>query len=220
MLVPVSQDSSDQQAVGSGSFIKAYANPLGFSTLLFVTVYRDALTRAGWAIVKQLQGLQQSDAILTAHYAANGRDIWANLHDGGDGYTIQVANAGAEDFAKELDRDCHVSLYGIHFDFNKSTLRPDSDPVLQKVLSLLKARPDLMLEVQGHTDNVGGDDYNQKLSEARANTVVAWLVAKGIAAARLTARGYGMKAPIADNGSDEGRAKNRRVEIKKQDCGK
>jgi outer membrane protein OmpA-like peptidoglycan-associated protein len=58
------------------------------------------------------------------------------------------------------------------------------------------------------------------LSEARANTVVAWLTGKGIAAGRLTARGYGMKVPVADNGSDEGRAKNRRVELKKQGCGK
>jgi outer membrane protein OmpA-like peptidoglycan-associated protein len=76
------------------------------------------------------------------------------------------------------------------------------------------------LEVQGHTDNVGGDDYNQKLSDSRANAVLEWLRAKGIAADRLTAHGYGLQVPIADNGSDEGRAKNRRVEIKKQGCGK
>ena len=126
----------------------------------------------------------------------------------------------AEDIGKELDRDCHVALYGIHFDFNKATLRPDSEPVLQKILALLKARPDVKLEVQGHTDNVGGDDYNQKLSDSRANAVLEWLRAKGIAADRLTAHGYGLKVPIADNGSDEGRAKNRRVEIKKQGCGK
>jgi hypothetical protein len=76
------------------------------------------------------------------------------------------------------------------------------------------------LEVQGHTDNVGGDDYNQKLSDSRAAAVLVWLRAKGIAADRLTAHGYGLKVPIADNGSDEGRAKNRWVEIKKQGCGK
>jgi outer membrane protein OmpA-like peptidoglycan-associated protein len=99
-------------------------------------------------------------------------------------------------------------------------LRPDSEPILQKILALLKARPDVKLEVQGHTDNVGGDDYNQKLSDSRANAVLEWLRAKGIAADRLTAHGYGLQVPIADNGSDEGRAKNRRVEIKKQGCGK
>jgi outer membrane protein OmpA-like peptidoglycan-associated protein len=220
MLVATGQNTDEQQSVGSGSFKKPYSDPPGLSTLLFVTVYRDALTKAGWTIVQQSQGLHQSDATLTAHYAAHGRDLWAYLHDGAGEYMIQVADAGAEDFGKELDRDCHVALYGIHFDFNKATLRPDSDPVLQKVLALLNARPDLKLEVQGHTDNVGGDDYNRKLSEARANAVVDWLRAKGIAANRLSAHGYGLSVPIADNGSDEGRAKNRRVELKKQGCGK
>ena len=220
MLVATGQDTNELQAVGSGDYKKNYSLPSGLSTVLFAVTYRDALKQAGWTIVQLKQGLNQADATITAHYAANGRDIWAYLHMGGDGYSIQVADAGAQDFGKDLDRDCHVALYGIHFDFNKATLRPDSEPTLEKVLSLLKSRPDLKLEVQGHTDNVGGDSYNQKLSEARANTVVAWLTGKGVAAGRLTARGYGMKVPIADNGSDEGRAKNRRVELKKQGCGK
>lgn len=220
MLVATGQDSDQQQAVGSGAVRKEYLSPAGLSTLLFVTVYREALTKAGWTIVQQSQGLHQGDAALTAHYASNGRDLWAYLHNGGGEYAIQVADAGAEDLSAELDRDCHVAVYGIHFDFNQATLRPDSDAVLQKVLALLNARPDLKLEVQGHTDNVGSDDYNQKLSEARANSVVAWLRAKGVAVNRLSAHGYGMSVPIADNGSDEGRAKNRRVELKKPGCQK
>ena len=88
-----------------------------------------------------------------------------------------------------------------------------------KLQPLLKARADLKLEVQGHTDNVGGDDYNQKLSEARAGTVSAWLTSKGIAAARLSVHGYGMRPPVADNGSETGRAKNRRADLKKPGCG-
>ena len=219
MLVPASQDSHELQAVGSGRIRKLYTAPVGISTLLFVTVYKDALARSGWTIVHQSQGFHQGDATLTEHYAANGRDIWANMHNLGTGYEIEVADAGAEDVGAELDRDCHVALYGIHFDFNKATLRPDSTPVLEKVLALLKSRSDLKLEVQGHTDNVGGDDYNQKLSEARADTVSEWLRSKGIAAGRLGAHGYGMRQPIADNGGEEGQAKNRRVELKKQGCG-
>jgi outer membrane protein OmpA-like peptidoglycan-associated protein len=219
MLVPASQDSHELQAVGSGRLRKDYTGPAVISTLLFVTVYRDALTKAGWSVVHQSQGIHQGDATMTAHYAANGRDIWANLHNLGNDYQIEVADAGAEDLGSELDRDCHVALYGVHFDFNKATLRPDSEPVLEKVLALLKARADLKLEVQGHTDNVGGDEFNQKLSEARADTVSAWLRAKGVTAARLTAHGYGMRQPVADNGSEAGRAKNRRVELKNQACG-
>jgi outer membrane protein OmpA-like peptidoglycan-associated protein len=223
MMVDVDGDknTNEKQVVGKGSITKGYTLPASLrSTILFVTVYREALTQAGWTIVHQVQSISGGDAVLNAHYSANGRDVWATLHAAGAEYTIQVADVGTEDIGKELDRDCHVALYGIHFDFNKATLRPDSGVVLEKILALLKARPDLKLEVQGHTDNVGGDDYNQKLSESRANAVLEWLRAKGIAADRLTAHGYGLKVPIADNGSDEGRAKNRRVEIKKQGCGK
>jgi outer membrane protein OmpA-like peptidoglycan-associated protein len=219
--VDVDKNTHEKEVVGSGSIVKSYTLPPPLrSTILFVTVYREALTQAGWTIVHQVQGISGGDAVLNAHYNSNGRDIWVSLHDGGGDYTIQVADAGADDIAKELDRDCHVALYGIHFDFNKATLRPDSDPVLEKVLALVKGRPDLKLEIEGHTDNVGGEDYNQKLSESRANAVVGWLRAKSVAPDRLTAHGYGMKMPIADNGSDEGRARNRRVELKKLGCGK
>jgi outer membrane protein OmpA-like peptidoglycan-associated protein len=76
----------------------------------------------------------------------------------------------------------------------------------------------LKLEVQGHTDNVGNDANNQTLSEARAKAVVNWFTQHGIAAERLTSRGYGKTRPVADNGSDEGRAKNRRVEISDPTC--
>ena len=76
----------------------------------------------------------------------------------------------------------------------------------------------LKLEVQGHTDNVGNDVYNQTLSEARAKAVVTWLTQHGVAGDRLTARGYGKTKPVADNGSDGGRAKNRRVEIADPRC--
>jgi OmpA-OmpF porin, OOP family len=218
MIVSIDQgkEAGEKRAVGSGSITKSYTVPDGLrSGVLFCDVYREALLQAGWTIVHDVRQEE-----LTAHYGRDGRDIWAYLHSGAENYTIQVADEGAEDLAKELDRDCHVALYGINFDFNKATLRPDSEPALQKILGLLQSRPDLKLEVQGHTDNVGTDDYNQKLSEARAHTVVDWLTGKRIAADRLTAHGYGSKMPIADNGSDEGRAKNRRVELKKQGCGK
>lgn len=221
MLVEIDQNNHEQQAVGSGSIMKSYTLPASYqSPLLIYTVYRNALTQAGWKIVHQVQGVNGADMVLSAHYSADGRDIWATLHGGGETYTIEVADVGSEDIGGELDRDCHVALYGVYFDFNKATIRPDSEPVLSRVLALLQSRPTLKLEIQGHTDNVGTDDYNQKLSESRANAVDAWLIAKGVAADRLTAKGYGVKMPIADNGSDEGRAKNRRVEIQKQGCTK
>jgi outer membrane protein OmpA-like peptidoglycan-associated protein len=219
--VDTSKTDSEMRVAASGSITKSYSVPQHLqSPLALYTVYHDALLQAGWTIVHQTQNLNAADMVINAHYAANGRDIWLILHGGGDTYSMQVGDAGTQDLAKQLDQDCHVALYGINFDFNKATLRPDSEPTLEKVLALLQSRPDLNLEVQGHTDNVGSDDYNLKLSDVRAASVVAWLVSKGIATNRLTAHGYGMRQPIADNGSDEGRAKNRRVELKKQGCDK
>ena len=152
MLVEVetSKGQYQQQMVGSGAILKGYNMPAPRrSTLLLVSVYRDALTRAGWTIVRQIQSVNSADAVLNAHYSANGRDIRASLHGGGDSYTILVADVGAEDPAKRLDKECHIALYGIYFDFNKATLRPDSEPTLNKVLPLLQSRPDLKLENPG-----------------------------------------------------------------------
>jgi outer membrane protein OmpA-like peptidoglycan-associated protein len=96
-----------------------------------------------------------------------------------DGIQIRVADPGAKDLGKALSADCHVALIGLLFDFNKATLQAASEPVLQQVLALLKKDTSLKVEVQGHTDNVGTDAYNQTLSEARATAVVAWLTQHG-----------------------------------------
>ena len=117
-----------------------------------------------------------------------------------------------------LASDCHVALVGVLFDFNKSTLQTASDGVLTQVSTLMTANPSLNVEIQGHTDNVGTDAYNQTLSEARARAVMAWLTQHGVAAARMTAKGYGKTQPVADNNRDEGRMKNRRVEIADPKC--
>ena len=106
----------------------------------------------------------------------------------------------------------------VYFDFNKSTLKPESDAVLRQVAALMTQEAALKLEIQGHTDNVGSDAYNQPLSEARAHSVVAWLTQHSIVPSRLTARGYGKTRPIATNATDEGRAQNRRVEIANPGC--
>lgn len=105
----------------------------------------------------------------------------------------------------------------IHFEFNKSKIKPDSFPILNAVVEVLKENPDLTLEIGGHTDNVGGAAYNKKLSQDRADSVRAYLISHGISASRLTARGYGMDVPIDTNTTEAGRAKNRRVEFVRTD---
>jgi outer membrane protein OmpA-like peptidoglycan-associated protein len=107
-----------------------------------------------------------------------------------------------------------VALYGIFFDTNRDTLKPDSRPTLEQIALLLKANPGIKLIVAGHTDNQGGFDYNVELSRRRAAAVVNALVAEyAILRDRLTPFGAGMAAPAATNTTEDGRAKNRRVEL-------
>ena len=120
----------------------------------------------------------------------------------------------AESLKAELEKNGHVALY-INFDFNKATLRPDAKPIIAQVLKLLQDNPDLKLSLEGHTDNVGSHDYNVKLSQMRAAAVVSSLVTAHIAPGRLSSGGSGPDRPIADNDTEKGRAKNRRVELVK-----
>ena len=202
----ISPKEGPAEMVAPGSLLRSYRYSTGMSNVMFLTVYKAALVQAGWDILNESSG---GDAVLLTHYTKSGRNIWAYLHNDADGTTIQVADLGAMDLSAGLKKSCHVALYGVLFDFNKSTLQPASDPVLQKVADLLSKDPALKVEVQGHTDNVGSDAYNQTLSEARARAVMDWLIKHGVPAGRLTAKGYGKTMPVADNGSDEGRAKNR-----------
>jgi outer membrane protein OmpA-like peptidoglycan-associated protein len=209
----VSTKGGGREMIASGSLRRSYTPPI--SNALFLAVYKPALAKAGWEILNESNG---GDASLLGHYTKNGRNIWAYLHNDANGYSIDCADLGAADLGRDLKQSCHVALYGVLFDFNKSTLQPESDPLLQKVADLLARDATLKLEVQGHTDNVGSDAYNQTLSEARARAVVDWLTKHGTAPGRLTAKGYGKTRPVADNNSDEGRAKNRRVEIANPGC--
>ncbi len=128
----------------------------------------------------------------------------------------QELTADAKAWAAEIDKSGHVAIYGIEFDTAKATLKPESGKVLQQVLALLNAQAGWNMRVEGHTDSTGTRQGNQVLSQQRAASVVAWLVANGIAPARLTSVGLGDTKPVADNKSDEGRARNRRVELAKQ----
>jgi OOP family OmpA-OmpF porin len=122
----------------------------------------------------------------------------------------------AADMADALATKGSIDLYGIYFDVDKSDIKPDSTKTLDEIASLLKIDLSLKLEISGHTDNTGDKDHNMALSEARAKAVVDVLVKKyGIDPARLEAKGYGDTMPVASNDTEDGRAKNRRVELRK-----
>ncbi|MEI6123289.1 MAG: OmpA family protein [Bacteroidota bacterium] len=115
---------------------------------------------------------------------------------------------------KKLEIGSTIVLNNIFFDFNKSVLRPESIPELERLIKLMNEFPTLKIEISGHTDNIGTAAYNKTLSENRAKSVVDYLVSKGILKDRLTFMGYGFDKPIATNDTDEGRQQNRRTEFK------
>ncbi|MGQ0801426.1 MAG: OmpA family protein [Pseudomarimonas sp.] len=123
-----------------------------------------------------------------------------------------IADPGA--LGEGLDRDGRVSVYGIYFDTDQAQIKPESTPTLEAIAALLQARPTLSLYVVGHTDMSGSLAHNRSLSEARGRAVVQALVqTHGIAAQRLEGHGVGPLAPVANNASEVGRSKNRRVEL-------
>ncbi|MFA6596161.1 MAG: OmpA family protein [Ignavibacteriaceae bacterium] len=105
-------------------------------------------------------------------------------------------------------------LVGVNFEFNKSALSPESYPILVNAVQVLLVNPDIKVEIQGHTDNIGSESFNTKLSKQRAETVKRFLVAKGVSASRLSTVGVGSSIPVADNKTAEGRSLNRRIEFK------
>lgn len=114
----------------------------------------------------------------------------------------------------ELDKTGKIVLY-INFDFNQATIRPDGKPIVAQVVKLLHDNPDLQIAINGYTDNVGTRSYNVQLSGKRAAAVVDAIAAAGIARGRMSSGGFGPDQPIADNATEKGRAKNRRVELVK-----
>jgi outer membrane protein OmpA-like peptidoglycan-associated protein len=158
----------------------------------------------------------------------DGKEIWAVFYQGYAGLAGRLIIVEKQAMAQEIVADAkfmaegihaagHVALYGIHFDFNKAEIKPESEHALKEIAKLLQEDGQLKLFIVGHTDSVGGLDYNLKLSQARAEAVMKELVSKHkIAPDRLKAHGVGYLAPVTSNATEEGKAKNRRVELVKQ----
>jgi OOP family OmpA-OmpF porin len=160
----------------------------------------------------------------TLKLVKDGREVWVGVATGNQGaaYTLTIVERAAmvqevtaNDMMAALQRDGFMALY-INFDTGKSTIRPESRPIVEQIVALMKQNAGLRLSIEGHTDNVGTPASNKLLSEQRAKAVLDAVVATGVPSSRLSAIGWGQDRPIADNRSQEGRAKNRRVEIVKQ----
>ena len=214
-LAPMSFPSGSGAAtpVGSGTVDKYYVPNPTISRLAFHDAYLAALKQAGWTVTRD----DPTQGFVWARYDKSGRELYAYAIHRGAEIHFSVADVGAG-LTAALAKICKAALWGVNFDFDKATLRPDSDATLDQVVRLLKSQPALAVEIGGHTDNVGKPDYNLGLSDRRAAAVKAWLVAHGVAAARLSSHGYGDTQPLVPNSSDDNRARNRRVELKKPGC--
>ncbi len=191
------------------------------SELQILRNFENAVTKLGGTV------LYAEKTKETLRLAKDGKEVWVEVwaeFTGKYGLTIVEKNAMAQDivanadfFSNGLKTTGHIAVYGIYFDTGKSEIKPESEQAMGEIAKLLKSDASLKVYVVGHTDNVGGLEANMKLSQGRADAVVQALVHNhGIIASRLKAYGDGPFAPVASNDTEEGRAKNRRVELVKQ----
>jgi outer membrane protein OmpA-like peptidoglycan-associated protein len=190
------------------------------SGLEVVRNYENALTKIGGKI-RNIEPQRRVNGTVVV----DGKEVWTEAEKGNGKIWLRIVRtramqqiivADAKALATDLQTAGHTAVYGIYFDTGKSELKPESAHAVGEIAKLLKADPALKVYVVGHTDTVGNVESNLKLSEARAQAVVQSLVANGIAAAHLKPFGNGPFAPVASNAAEDGRAKNRRVELVKQ----
>lgn len=191
------------------------------SMLQIARNYENALLKISGKVLAReervIEGKLTKDGAVTYVHAEafnEGRDYTVTIVETQTMKQDVVADAAA--LSASLAASGKVAVYGIYFDTGKSIVKPESNPALEEITKLLKQNARLTLFVVGHTDIVGALDSNLKLSSDRADAVVKALIGRGIAASRLRAAGVGPYCPVASNRTDEGKAKNRRVELVEQ----
>lgn len=225
-----------------GRVLKAiYENPKGRSPLEVFRNYQQALERAGYQVMALCLGKEcgrvksnlfgvvgyPDEYYMAVRGTPEGQDVFVGVYV--SAATTIVASVQpkametdkvqvtAAQLQEGLEATGHVAVYGILFDTGKAVLKPESEPVLVEIATLVKGQPKLKLHVVGHTDNVGNFDENMNLSRQRAEAVVTALVKRhAVPAAQLRPSGVGPLVPVSTNATDAGRAKNRRVELVQQ----
>ena len=190
-----------------------YESKEDVAALKIIRNYSNAIKKIGGT------GYEYSSNRVWMNYKKGNYEIWAEVYAGDYHYTLTVVEIGeveqevnAASLFEQLNTTGKAVLY-INFETGKSVILPESKKTIDEIISMMSRNPDLKISVEGHTDNAGTEASNQKLSEERAKSVADAIIAGKIDKGRLQSKGYGEMKPIADNNSEEGRAKNRRVEL-------
>ena len=192
------------------------------SALQIFRNFENAFKQINATIVAKVVEANNSYSFITAKVTKNGNETWINLNATDDEYYLYIIEKEAmnqviqaNEMLDALNNNGYIAL-DILFDTGKSTIKVESQPIIDQIFELLNSNPELNVSIEGHTDNVGSPESNKTLSDSRAKAVVSAITAKGISKSRLSSIGWGQERPVADNRSEEGRAKNRRVEIVKK----
>lgn len=210
----ITESNNSKEVGGSSWMITGYSNRLPSGA--GIQLLAGSATKGGSCYIAAKLARPQGDVYLTlagSQYDQNKVLFMLDILES-EAVEDDYIAIDADAMSKDIDLYGKVALYGIYFDYDKATLKPESEPALKEIAALLKNRPNLELYVVGHTDIKGSLDYNITLSEQRAAAVVEALTKQyGIKASRLTPKGVGPLVPVMTNQSDKGRAKNRRVEL-------
>ncbi|MDI1355184.1 MAG: OmpA family protein [bacterium] len=199
---------TDKLALLKGMVTNMKGKPLNKETVLLV----NDQTKTTVQVNTDANGKFEVLAPISATYSLKYKAFTSNVD-----YTKMVI-PGDKDATYEvlikIDPPKNFVLENVYFETGKSALKPNSFKALNDLVEVLKLKSTMVVEIQGHTDNVGQEEDNLKLSQERANEVKKYLISKGISDERVTAKGYGPSVPIADNATDAGKAKNRRTSLK------
>ena len=197
------------------------------SALQVIRNYQNAVKAIGGEMVYERLPKEGDGGETTLKVATGGKEVWVRLEVGifsapTQSYKLWIVEVAgmqqvvtANKLLDELNKNGFIALY-INFDTGKAELKADGRATVAEIVKMLKDAPSLKVAIEGHTDNVGQPAANKALSEARARSVMSAVVAGGVDAKRLSAAGFGQERPVADNRGEEGRAKNRRVELVKK----
>lgn len=222
---------NDKTQILEGTLIDilyTYDGPFGPnlpSKLQVIRNYENAIAKMGGQKVYSRTTDDGGWTGATFHLQKDGSEYWLGIYDlinnPVDQFTFVLLTVEgmkqeitANEMFEKINSGLPITLY-INFETGKSAIKSDSENIVEELYQMMNENPDLKILVEGHTDNVGNKSSNQSLSEKRAASLKTALVTKGISSSKIETVGFGQDQPLADNSTDEGRAKNRRIEIKK-----